>query len=79
MLDDGATEKIRKHIRKIDERITTAKVDMRKLPLQQKVIKNAEIKSIQQEVQTLREQEKSREPRLRNSSSKHKSLHNIFS
>ena len=34
---------------------------MRKIPLQQKVIKNADIKILQQEVQTLREQEKARE------------------
>ena len=44
-----------------DEKISAAKPKMRKLPLQQKVIKNVEIKRLQQEMQTLCEQEKSRE------------------
>ena len=54
-LEDDATEKIRQHIWEIDEHITAAKVDMWKMPLQQKVIKHAEIKNLQQEVQTLHE------------------------
>ena len=37
---------------------------MRKLPLQQKVVKNAEIKRLQQELQTLREQEKDLEVKV---------------
>ena len=48
-------------MREVDEKISTAKVEMRKLPLQEKVTKNAEIKRLQQEVQTLHEQEQSRE------------------
>ena len=56
LLEDDETEKIRHRIWETDECITAVKVEMRKLPLQQKVIKNAEIKSLQQEVQTLCEQ-----------------------
>ena len=64
LIEDNATEKIRKRIREIDERINAMKVDMRKLSLQQKVIKNAEIKILHQEVQTLHAQEKAREAKL---------------
>ena len=64
LLEDGTTKKIRQRIRKADERITAAKVDMRKLPLQQKVNKHVEIKTLQQEVQTLREQETAREAQV---------------
>ena len=64
LLEDGATEKIRQHIRDVDERITAAKVDMRKQCLHQKVIKHAEIKNLQQEVETLHKQEKAREAKV---------------
>ena len=61
LLEDNATKKIRQNIREADEHISAVKLEMRKLPLQQKVIKNVEIKSLQQEVQTLCEQEKAME------------------
>ena len=64
LLEDNATNKIRKRIREVDECITAAKVDMRKLPLQQKVLKHVEIKNLQQEVYTLCEQEKAREAKV---------------
>ena len=47
---------------------------MWKLPLQQKVIKNAEVKSLQQEVQTLRDQEKAREAEVEGFHSEAKNL-----
>ena len=47
LLEDDTTEKIRQRICEVDHPIIAAKVDMQKLPLQQKVIKNIEIKSLQ--------------------------------
>ena len=64
LLEDDTTEKIRQRICEVDHPIIVAKVDMQKLPLQQKVIKHAEIKSIQQEFQTLHDQEKAREAKV---------------
>ena len=47
---------------------------MRKLPLQQKVTKNVEIKRLQKEVHTLREQERAREDEVEKQKSKSKWL-----
>ena len=44
LLKDGASEKIRQHIHEADKHIISMKVEIRKLPLQQKVLKHAEIK-----------------------------------
>ena len=44
LLEDDTTEKIRQSVREEDEQNSTGKVEMLKLPLQQNVIKNAEIK-----------------------------------
>ena len=60
-LEDDTAKKIRQSVWEENESINAAKTKMWKLPLQQKVINNAEIKSLQQEVQTLHEQEKSSE------------------
>ena len=48
MLEDETIEEIRKSVREADEKISAAKVEMRKLPLQKKVTKNAKIKRLQQ-------------------------------
>ena len=61
LLEDETTEINKQSAREADEKISAAKAEMRKLPLQQKVVKNAEIMRLQQELQTLREQENARE------------------
>ena len=55
LLEDETTEEIRQTAREADEKISAAKAEMRNLPLQQKVVKNAEIKRLYQELQTLQE------------------------
>ena len=50
LLEDETTKNIRQSTREADEKISTAKAKMKKLPLQEKVTKNAEIKRLQQEV-----------------------------
>ena len=46
LLEDETTKNIRQSAREADEKISTAKAKMRKLPLQQKVTKNLEIKRL---------------------------------
>ena len=64
LLEDDIAKKIRKIAQDVDEKISATKVEMWKLPLQQKVIKNVEIKRLQQEMQTFCEKEKYRKAKV---------------
>ena len=61
LLEYETGEKIRESTRQAEEKIIATKVEMKKLPFQEKVMKMVEIKQLQQEVQALCDQEWTRE------------------
>ena len=53
LLEDETREKIKESGRQVDEKITRAKLEMKKLSLKERVTKIVEIKQLQQEFQAL--------------------------
>ena len=64
LLEDDIVEKIREDAWKANEKIIVVKTEMKKFPLKDKVTKMAEIKQLQQEVQALCDQERTREAEM---------------
>ena len=61
LLEDATIGNIRENVHKAKDKIIVVKEEMKKIPFQEKVSKMAEIKQLQQELQALHEQERTRE------------------
>ena len=60
LLDNETVEKIKEDAWQDDLKITTVKVDMKKLPIKERSVKVSNLNQLQQEVKTLHDQEQKR-------------------